>query len=83
MYTERQIRKAQNGMRKVEAALRAGRTLSVYNSVEFEQSEMHTAFCKIRKKIAKGQIQGFSLCSRWATNAEGIRYKQYWFEVAE
>lgn len=79
-FTERQLKKAQEGQRKIEAALRGGRRLSLYDQPEFQVSEMHTCFCYVRKKIAKGQIQGYNLCSAWRTNANGIRYKEYWFE---
>lgn len=66
--------------RKIIAALMAGRHLSVYNGKEFKCSEMHTEFCKIRRKIADRKITGFVMCDVWRTNKDGVRYKEYWFE---
>lgn len=66
--------------RKIIAALKAGRHLSVYNGKEFRHSEMHTEFCKIRRMVADGKITGYVMCDVWRTNKDGIRYKEYWFE---
>lgn len=67
----------------VEAALMAGRRLSLYDSKEFELSEMHTVFAKIRASVYKGKFPGWVMCSKWCTTVDGIRYKQYWFERDE
>ena len=67
-------------IRNVISALKGGRILSLFNGREFKTSQMHTVFCKIRKKIAKGTLPGVQMCSRWATTKSGVRYKEYWFE---
>ena len=72
-------RSQESAQRKIIAALMSGRHLSVYNGKEFRCAEMHTEFCRIRKKMANGRIPGFYLCSTWRTNENGIRYKEYWF----
>ena len=73
-------RNQESTQRKIIAALMDGRHLSVYNGREFRCAEMHTEFCRIRKKIVKGTITGFMLCSTWRTNENGVRYKEYWFQ---
>jgi len=67
-------------VRNVIRAMQAGRVLSLRNDREFKTSQMHTVFCKIRKKIANGQIPGVKMCDRWTATKSGIRYKEYWFE---
>ncbi len=75
--TIKQARKRRNQVRKVIAALKSGRHLSLKNGEEFELSEMHTTFCNIRRKIAKGEIQGYVMKDRWVTDGNSVRYKEY------
>lgn len=74
------INKREAVRRRIVQALKDGRVLSIYNSKEFRCSEMHTEFCKIRKMIDAGKIEGFVMKDRWLVNKNGVRYKQYWFE---
>ena len=73
-------RSQESAQRKIIAALMSGHHLSVYNGKEFRCAEMHTEFCRIRKKIYDRKIAGYVMCSTWRTNENGIRYKEYWFE---
>lgn len=66
--------------RNVIRAMQNGRILSLRNDREFKTSQMHTIFCRVRKKIANGQIPGYVMRDRWTTTKSGIRYKEYWFE---
>lgn len=78
-----QANKRRVAIRRIIGALQGGRHLSLKDSREFEVAEMHTCFCNIRKKIADGKITGYLMKDRWLTDANGIRYKEYWFEDAQ
>lgn len=80
MDTKIQAAKRTAAIRRIIGALIGGRHLSMENDAEFEVSEMHTCFCVIRQKIRDGKITGYVMKDRWRTNANGIRYKEYWFE---
>lgn len=80
MDTTRQRVKRETQLHKIIAALIDGRTISLFDSAEFEVSEMHTCFCIIRQKIRDGKITGYVMKDCWRTNENGIRYKEYWFE---
>ena len=81
--TAEQIIKRESRIRQVVDAMMQGRRLTIYDSEEFELAEMHTAFSKIRASVVKGSYPGWKMCSKWCTTADGIRYKQYWFERDE
>lgn len=83
MDTKIQSAKREAAIRKIIAAMRDGRKLSLFNDAEFKVSEMHTCFCNIRRKIRDGKITGVVMRDEWQTTADGIRYKVYWFEDAE
>lgn len=77
--------KVQKNMRdaaiqRIIGAKKGGRHLSCYDDREFGVSEMHTVFCRIRRKIEDGKIPGYIMRSAWQTTLFGIRYKTYWFE---
>lgn len=80
MDTVKQREKRESAIRNIIAAMINGRTLSLYDSSEFEVAEMHTVFCKIRRKMDEGKIPGYIMGDAWRTNENGIRYKVYWFE---
>ena len=80
MNTKTQENKRNYAIRRIIEALKDGRRLDIYDSWEFGVSEMHTCFCIIRQKIRDGKITGYVMKDEWHTNAEGIRYKIYWFE---
>ena len=75
-----QAEKRRNAIGRIIGALKGGRHLSLKDSREFEVSQMHTCFCRIQKKIFEGKITGYIMKSRWLTDSNGIRYKEYWFE---
>lgn len=83
LFTKKNTASRQTGIRGVIEALMQGRTLSIYDSKEFKEGEMHTVFCKIRRKISRGLIQGYVLRDEWHTNENGVRYKCYWFDATE
>lgn len=80
MDTTRQRVKRETQLHKIIAALIDGRTISLFDSAEFEVSEMHTCICYVRKKIDAGLLPGWVMKDRWTTNENQIRYKEYWFE---
>lgn len=80
MDTLRQSIKRNAAIRNIISALQSGRKLSLFDSREFEVSEMHTCFCVIRQKIRDGKITGYVMKDEWRTNENGIRFKVYWFE---
>lgn len=80
METQKQTTKRTAAIRRIIGALIGGRHLSLFDSSEFEVSEMHTCFCVIRKKIRDGKMPGYVMKDVWRTNANGIRYKEYWIE---
>lgn len=82
METEKQIKKRQAGIRRAIEALKRGRELSLFDADEFDQSEMHTCFCYIRRYVKEGKIAGYVMKDRWS-ETNGIRYKTYWFEKDE
>lgn len=67
-------------IQKIIGALKGGRRLSCFDDREFGVSEMHTCFCRIRRKIDDGKIPGYVMRSAWQQTLFGIRYKEYWFE---
>lgn len=75
-----QAEKRRNAIGRIIGALKGGRHLSLKDSREFEVSQMHTCICLIQKKIFEGKITGYNMKSRWLTDSNGIRYKEYWFE---
>lgn len=80
MDTKKQREKRNSAIRRIIAALVAGRSLSLYDQSEFEVAEMHTCFCYIRKAVEAGKIPGYVMKDEWRTNENSIRYKVYWFE---
>ena len=68
---------------KVLNAMIAGRHISLVDSEEFQLSQMHTAICKIRKKILHNSLL-YVMRDRWLTigKSEG-RCKEYWLEEKE
>ena len=74
------INKREAARRRIVQALKDGRILSIYDSKEFRCSQMHTEFCKIRRMIVDGKIEGYEMKDRWTVNRNGVRYKEYWFE---
>ena len=80
MDTKKQREKRNSAIRKIIGALVSGRSLSMYDSREFEVAEMHTCFCYIRKAVESGKIPGYVMKDEWRTNEDSIRYKVYWFE---
>ena len=83
MDTVKQSIKRVAAIRKIIGALMGGRAISLYDSAEFEVSEMHTCICNIRRMIDDGKIVGYAMKDEWRTNENGIRYKVYWFENVE
>lgn len=83
MDTTIQAAKRHAAINRIIGALKGGRHLSMKDGREFEVSEMHTCFCVIRHKIRDGKITGYIMNSRWLTDANAIRYKEYWFEDAQ
>ena len=66
---------------KVLNAMIAGRHISLVNSEEFELSQMHTAICKIRKRILHNSLP-FVMRDRWITIGESkVQCKEYWLEL--
>lgn len=80
MDTKKQAEKRQTQISKIIAAMKAGRHISLFDSAEFQVSEMHTCICYIRKYVTKGMIPGVKMCDKWCTNENDVRYKEYWFE---
>lgn len=78
--TARQAAKRRDAIGRIVEALKGGRRLSLKNGREFEVSQMHTCFCIIQHKVLDGKIPGYKMVSRWVTDENGIRYKEYWFE---
>ena len=65
---------------KVLNAMITGRHISLVNSEEFELSQMHTAICKIRKKILHNSLP-YVMRDRWITIGKSeVRCKEYWLE---
>lgn len=78
-----QISARENAIKAVFQALAAGRTLSIFDSKEFRLSQMHTAICKIRRKIEDRALP-WTLCDRWISyGPRHIRCKEYWLEPIE
>lgn len=68
---------------KVLNAMIAGRHISLVDSEEFQLSQMHTAICKIRKRILHNSLP-FVMRDRWITIGENkVQYKEYWLEEKE
>ena len=65
---------------KVLNAMIAGRHISLVNSEEFALSQMHTAICKIRKRILHNSLP-YVMRDRWITIGENkVQCKEYWLE---
>ena len=65
---------------KVLNAMIAGRHISLVNSEEFALSQMHTAICKIRKRILHNSLP-YVMRERWITIGENkVQCKEYWLE---
>ena len=61
----------------------AGRHISLVNSEEFALSQMHTAICKIRKRILHNSLP-YVMRDRWITIGKSeVRCKEYWLEEKE
>lgn len=68
---------------KVLNAMIAGRHISLLNSEEFQLSQMHTAICKIRKRILHNSLP-FVMRDRWISIGDSdVRCKEYWLEEKE
>ena len=68
---------------KVLNAMIAGRHISLVNSEEFALSQMHTAICKIRKRILHNSLP-YVMRDRWITIGENnVQCKEYWLEEKE
>ena len=68
---------------KVLNAMIAGRHISLVDSEEFELSQMHTAICKIRKRILHNSLP-YVMRDRWITIDENkVQCKEYWLEEKE
>ena len=68
---------------KVLNAMIAGRHISLVDSEEFELSQMHTAICKIRKRIQHNSLP-YVMRDRWITIGENKEQcKEYWLEEKE
>lgn len=68
---------------KVLNAMIAGRHISLLNSEEFALSQMHTAICKIRKRILHNSLP-YVMRDRWITIGENkVQCKEYWLEEKE
>ena len=68
---------------KVLNAMIAGRHISLVNSEEFQLSQMHTAICKIRKRILHNSLP-YVMRDRWITIGENkVQCKEYWLEEKE
>lgn len=68
-----------NTRKAVMQALQEGRRLSLKDAEEFRTSQMHTQFTIVRKEVEQKNLP-FVLASEWCTDANGIRFKVYWFE---
>ena len=66
---------------KVLNAMIAGRHISLVNSEEFALSQMHTAICKIRKRILHNSLP-YVMRDRWITIGK-VQCKEYWLEEKE
>ena len=70
-------------IQKVLNAMIAGRHISLLNSEEFQLSQMHTAICKIRKRIRHDSLP-YVMRDRWITIGENkVQCKEYWLEEKE
>ena len=68
---------------KILNAMIAGRHISLLNSEEFQLSQMHTAICKIRKRILHNSLP-YVMRDRWITIGENkVQCKEYWLEEKE
>ena len=68
---------------KILNAMIAGRHISLVNSEEFQLSQMHTAICKIRKRILYNSLP-YVMRDRWITIGENkVQCKEYWLEEKE
>ena len=68
---------------KVLNALIAGRHISLVDSEEFALSQMHTAICKIRKRILHNSLP-YVVRDRWITIGDNnVQCKEYWLEEKE
>ena len=68
---------------KVLNAMIAGRHISLVDSEEFALSQMHTAICKIRKRILHNSLP-YVMRDRWITIGENkVQCKEYWLEEKE
>ena len=66
---------------KVLNAMIAGRHISLVDSEEFALSQMHTAICKIRKRILRNSLP-YVMRDRWITIGK-VQCKEYWLEEKE
>ena len=65
---------------KILNAMIAGRHISLVNSEEFALSQMHTAICKIRKRILHNSLP-YVMRDKWITIGENkVKCKEYWLE---
>lgn len=68
---------------KILNAMIAGRHISLVNSEKFQLSQMHTAICKIRKRILHNSLP-YVMRDRWITIGENkVQCKEYWLEEKE
>lgn len=68
---------------KVLNAMIAGRHISLVDSEEFELSQMHTAICKIRKRILHNSLP-YVMRDRWIYIGDSkVPCKEYWLEEKE
>ena len=68
---------------KVLNAMIAGRHISLVDSEEFELSQMHTAICKIRKRILHNSLP-YVMRDRWIYIGDSkLPCKEYWLEEKE
>ena len=65
---------------KVLNAMIAGRHISLVDSAEFELSQMHTAICKIRKRLLHNSLP-YVIRDRWIYIGDSkVPCKEYWLE---
>lgn len=76
--THKQIVDRYNAKKAIFQAMTEGRRISLYDSLEFQVSEMHTQMCCIRQDINKKNLP-WVMRDRWIS-PQGKKVKEYWLE---
>lgn len=79
--TQKQIADRYIAKKAIFEAMMNGRKISLFDSVEFEVSQMHTMMCFIRRDIANKNLP-VVLKDEWMEfGTHGKKCKRYWLEA--